>query len=82
MSKIYHNIFPGCIISVSATTKIKETRQTSKLTCKIPLAETRKISHLFEDPQCGMIFQKIFKESLIFDSFVYTYVTEHSHVFQ
>jgi len=39
MYKIYHNIFPDNIINsfnISATTKIRETTQTSKLTCKIP----------------------------------------------
>jgi len=41
--KIYHNIFPDYIINgfnISATAKIRETRQTSKLTYKIPLAKT------------------------------------------
>ena len=41
--KIYHNIFPVYIINglnISATAKIRETRQTFKLTHKIPLAKT------------------------------------------
>jgi len=43
MYKIYHNIFPDYIINsfnISTTIKIRETRQTSKLTYKIPLAKT------------------------------------------
>jgi len=43
MYKIYHNIFPDYIINsfnISATSKIRETRQTSKLTYKIILAKT------------------------------------------
>ena len=43
MYKIYHNIFPDYIINgfnISATAKIRETRQTFKLTYKIPLAKT------------------------------------------
>jgi len=45
MYKIYHNIFPEYIINgikISATAKSRETRQTSKLTYKIPLAKTLK----------------------------------------
>jgi len=43
MYKIYHNIFPDYItngFNTSVTTKIRETRQTSKLTYGIPLAKT------------------------------------------
>jgi len=43
MYKIYRNIFPDYItnrFNISATTKIRETRKTSKLTYKIPLAKT------------------------------------------
>jgi len=64
MHKIYFNIFPDYIINgfnISATAKIRETRQTSKLTYEIPLAKTlngRRHS-LFEDLQCGIIFQMI-----------------------
>jgi len=41
--KIYHNIFPDYItngFNISATTKIRETRQTSSLTYEIHLAKT------------------------------------------
>jgi len=43
MYKIYHSIFPDYIINgfnISATAKIRETRQTFKLTYKIPLTKT------------------------------------------
>jgi len=43
MYKTYHNIFPDYIINgfnISTTTKIRETRQTSKLTYEMPLAKT------------------------------------------
>jgi len=43
MYKIHHNVFPDYIINgfnISATAKIRESRQTSKLTYKIPLAKT------------------------------------------
>jgi len=64
MYKIYHNIFPDYIINgfnISATTKIRETRQTSKLTYDIPLAKTlnERRRSFFEGPQYGMIFQMI-----------------------
>ena len=49
--------------NISATTIIRETRKTSKLTYKIPLAKTLNdnVTYLFEGPQYGMIFQKILK---------------------
>ena len=43
MYKVWHNIFPDYIINgfnISATAKLRETRQTTKLTYKIPLAKT------------------------------------------
>jgi len=56
MYKLYHNIFPDYIINafnISATTKIRVTRHTFKLTYKIPLAKTlneRRHSSLVKDP--------------------------------
>ena len=55
MYRVWHNIFPDYIINsfnISATAKIRETRQTSKLTYKIPLAKTltERIHSSFKGP--------------------------------
>ena len=54
MYRVWHNIFPDYIINgfnISATAKIRQTRQTSKLIFKIPLAKklTERI-HSFRGP--------------------------------
>ena len=55
MYRVWHNIFPDYIINgfnISATAKIRETRQTSKLIFKIPLAKklTERIHSSFRGP--------------------------------
>ena len=48
MYEIYHNIFTDYIINcfnISVSTKIRETRQTSKITYEIPPAKTHERRH-------------------------------------
>ena len=64
MYRFWHNIFPDYIINgfnISAAAKIRETRQTSKLIFKIPLAKklTERIHSSSEDQQYGIISQMI-----------------------
>jgi len=86
MYKIFHNIFPDYIINsfnISATTKIRETRQTSKLAYKIPLAKTLNERHSsFRGPTMWNDIPNDFKLVKYFRLFRLqkNYLIDHPHI--
>ena len=77
MYRVRHNIFPDYIINgvnISATAKIRETRQTSKLAYKIPLAKTltERIHSSFRSPTIWNNIPNDFKLVHISDFVSYT----------
>jgi len=87
MDKIYHNIFPDYIINgfnISATNKSRDTRHTSKLTYKIPLART--LNEQRHTSFRGLtIWNDILKDFEVVSYFryyrLYTTYIEHPHIF-
>ena len=87
MYKIYHNIFPDYIINVfniSAATKIRETRQTSKLIYEIPLDKTlnKRRHSSFRGPTIWHDIPKDFKlvNYFRFCRLQKNYLIEHPHI--
>jgi len=87
MYKIYHNIFPDYIINgfnISTTTKIRESRQISKLLYKMTPAKTlNKQRHTsFRGPTIWNDIPKDFKvvSNLRFYRLYKNYLIEHPHV--